>query len=186
MNQTERGDRRCSLLEACFACFCAYGISGTNAKMLAEACGISAGNLYTYFDSKEQIIIESTAYCMAKVEADFMKKAPLSFADLDRFLREVPYWTAREHGSKYRFMYQVYTSPPYLACGKEFFRGVNERYTAYARLLAPKLGLPVDILQGLIFTFVRAAVHFALFEDEEYMLSQMQMLRLALKAFKIE
>ena len=81
--------------------------------MLADACGVTNGNLLYYFGSKDNIVIESTAHCMAKVEDDFMARAPTSFADIERFLREMPYVTAKLHGAKYRFMYQVYASPKY-------------------------------------------------------------------------
>lgn len=86
---------------------------------------MSSGNIFHYFKSKDEIIIESTAYCMAKVEDDFMQNAPESYDDIKRFIKEVPYWTAKQHGEKYRFMYQVYTSPQYRQYGKEFFKGVR-------------------------------------------------------------
>ncbi len=52
----------------------------------------------------------------------------------------MPYLTAKLHGAKYRFMYQVYSGPKYREYGKEFFKGVNRRYRKYAEQLAPKLG----------------------------------------------
>lgn len=80
-------------------------------------------------------------------------------------------------------MHQVYTHPKYIEHGKKFFEGVSERYTEYARQLSPKLGIPVDILSGFIFIFVRAAVHYALFEDEYYL--EMQMKALKVSVFSI-
>ena len=50
---------------------------------------------------------------MSKVEDDFMAKAPTDVEDLWRFIDEIPYWTAKKHGKKYRLMYQVYTHPKY-------------------------------------------------------------------------
>ena len=169
-------NKREELLSVCFDCFCKYGIEATSTLKLAEACGMSSGNIFHYFRSKDEIIIESTAYCMAKVEDDFMQHAPENFDDIKRFLKEVPYWTAKQHGEKYRFMYQVYTSPQYRQYGKEFFKGVRERYTDYAKSLEPKLGIPWRVLQSLIYIFVRASVHYALFEDEVYLLAQTRLL----------
>ena len=60
----------------------------------------------------------------------------------------MPVLTAKLHGAKYRFMYQVYASPKYREYGKAFFQGVNIRYDQYARQLSGKLGLPVDLIQG--------------------------------------
>ncbi|MEG2082915.1 MAG: TetR/AcrR family transcriptional regulator, partial [Oscillospiraceae bacterium] len=117
-----------------------------------------------------------TAHCMSKVEAEFMALSPKNASDIKRFFDEAPYWSAKHHGKKYRFMYQVYTSPKYLEYGKLFFKGVEQRYTEYAKQLEPRLNIPWEVIQPMIFTFVRASVHFALFEDELYMKSQMNLL----------
>ena len=176
-------DLRIKMLEKCFDCFCQNGLENTSTRKLAEACGMTDGNIFHYFTSKDEIIIKSTAYCMAKVEDDFMEQAPKDMADIKRFLEEVPYWTAKKHGKKYRFMYQVYASPKYREYGKEFFKGVNIRYHNYAELLSGKLGMPADFIQGMTYLFVRACVHFALFEDEDYLQLQLNAIRTSLRAF---
>lgn len=176
-------ERRIAFLETCFEVFCKNGLERTSLKMLAEACGVTNGNLLYYFDSKDNIVIDSTAHCMAKVEDDFMARAPRSFEDIERFLREMPYITAQLHGEKYRFMYQVYASPRYREHGIEFFRGVNVRYHQYAQLLSGKLGMPADFIQGMIYVFVRACVHYAMFEDEAYLQLQLGAIRTSLGAF---
>ena len=176
-------ERRIELLKICFDTFCESGLENTGMKKLADACGITNGALIYYFGSKDNLVIESTAYCMAKVEDDFMANAPTSFEDIERFLREMPYLTAKMHGAKYRFMYQVYASPKYREYGKEFFKGVNVRYHEYAVQLAKKLGMPADFIQGMTYIFVRACVHYALFEDEEYLKLQLGAIRTSLRLF---
>lgn len=175
MRTKNLGERE-RLLEICFDCFCRNGLEGTSTKMLAEACGMSSGNIFHYFATKDEIIIESTARCMAKVEDDFMANAPQNVADIRRFLKEIPYWTAEKHGAKYRFMYQVYSSPKYRQYGTDFFKGVTMRYTEYAKLLERKLGIPWQVIRPLIYIFVRACVHYALFEDEEYLQPQLALI----------
>lgn len=187
MNDPKRNpERKIELLEICFDTFCKYGLENTGMKKLADACGITNGALIYYFGSKDNLVIESTAYCMAKVEDDFMANAPTSFEDIERFLREMPYLTSKLHGAKYRFMYQVYASPKYRQYGKEFFKGVNVRYHEYAVQLSKKLGMPVDFIQGMTYIFVRACVHFALFEDEEYLSLQLGAIRTSLRLFAKE
>ena len=151
-------------------------------KMLSEACGVTNAALVYYFGTKDAIVVEATAHCMAKVEDDFMAKAPTNYGDIARFLREMPALTAKLHGAKYRFMYQVYASPKYREQGKAFFEGVNVRYGQYARQLSDRLGLPADFIQGMIYCFVRACVHYAFFEDEEYLNLQLDAIRTALTA----
>ena len=112
-----------------------------------------------------------------------MAKAPTDVEDLWRFVDEIPYWTAEKHGKKYRLMYQVYTHPKYREYGKKFFAGVDKRYTEYAKELEQKLGIPYEKLTPLIFIFIRACVHYALFEDEFYLKSQIAVLKEALELF---
>lgn len=164
-------------MEKCFECYAENGLTGTGIQALADACGCTKANLYTYFKNLDELIIESTAYCMAKVEGDFMEKAPIDPKDVMRFIEEVPYWTARKHGKKYRLMYQIYTHPKYIEYGKKFFEGVNERYTRYAKLLEPKIGIPYTTITPLI------CVHYAMFEDEYYLKSQMEVLKQGVALF---
>ncbi len=172
-------EKKREIMEKCYECYCDNGLRDTGIKELGRYCGMTSANLYAYFDSVDDLIVQSTAYCMAKVEDDFMELAPKNPRDILRFINEIPYWTAKNHGKKYRLMYQVYTHPKYIEHGKVFFEGVNERYTEYAKRLSPVLGIPADVLSGFIFIFVRAAVHYALFEDEYYLKMQMKSLKLS-------
>ena len=112
-----------------------------------------------------------------------MEKAPENLSELEEFIRNIPYWTAERHGKKYRLMYQVYTHPKYREYGMEFFQGVNRRYLEYAGQLEQKLGIPADILCPMIFIFIRACVHFALFEDEYYLQMQLRVLKMSIEMY---
>lgn len=176
-NEEQFQAKKIELMEKCYECYAENGLNSVGIRGLAKACNTNPSVLYTYFDDLDDLIVQSTAYCMSKVEDDFMKESPKNAEDVMRFIEEIPYWTARKHGKKYRLMYQVYTHPKYIEHGKRFFEGVNERYTEYAKQLEPKIGIPYNILTPLIFIFVRASVHYALFGDEYYMKSQMEVLR---------
>lgn len=170
-------------MEKCFECYAEYGFSGVGIKSLAKACGYTSASFYTYFDNLDDLIIQATAHCMSKVEDEFMAIAPTNPKDVERFINEMPYWTAKKHGKKYRLMYQIYTHPKYIEHGKKFFEGVNHRYTEYAKLLEDKIGIPYDITTPLIFILIRASVHYALFEDEYYLQSQLNVVKLGIRMF---
>ena len=74
-------------------------------------------------------------------------------------------------------MYQIYTHPRYREYGQKFFEGVDKRYTEYAKQLEGKLDIPYQKLTGLIYILIRASVHYALFEDEFYLKSQIAVLK---------
>lgn len=162
--EQQHNERKRELMEKCFECYAENGLTGTGIKALADACGCTKANLYSYFKNLDELIIESTAYCMEKVEDDFMEMAPTDPKDVVRFVKEIPYWTAKKHG-------------------KKFFEGVNERYTEYAKLLEPKIGIPYTVITPLIFIFVRACVHYAMFEDEYYLQTQMEVLKQGVALF---
>ena len=177
INVKKHEAKKTHIMMKCFECYAEHGLSSVGIKGLAEACGISSGNLYSYFENLDDLIIQSTEYCMSKVEDEFMAKAPSNASDLWRFIDEIPYWTAEKHGKKYRLMYQIYTHPKYREYGQKFFKGADRRYTEYAKQLEGKLGIPYEKLTGLIYMLVRASVHYALFEDEFYLKSQIDVLK---------
>ena len=183
VNEEARRHKEIEIMETCFDSYAENGFTSVGVKAIAKACGCSGASLYQYFDNLDDLIIQSTEYCMSKVEDEFMAKAPTDVEDLWRFMDEIPYWTAKNHGKKYRLMYQVYTHPKYREYGQKFFKGVDERYTEYAKRLEPKLGIPHEKLTPLIFILIRACVHYALFEDEFYMKSQIDILKETLELF---
>ena len=183
VNKEARRAKQIEIMEGCFDCYAKNGLAGVGVKAISEACGCNVASIYQYFENLDDLIIQSTEYCMSKVEDDFMAKAPTDVDDLWRFIEEIPYWTTRKHGAKYRLMYQVYTHPKYREYGQKFFKGVDERYTEYARSLEDKIGIPYQKLTPLIFIMVRACVHYALFEDEFYLKSQIEVLKETLVLF---
>ncbi len=182
-NEERYSSRKQELMEKCFECFAENGLSGVGIRALAQHCDCNVAVFYNYFTDLDDLIVQSTEYCMSMVEDDFMAKAPTDIEDLWRFVDEIPYWTAQKHGKKYRLMYQVYTHPKYLEYGKQFFAGVDRRYTEYAKLLEGNLGIPYDIITPLIFILIRACVHYALFEDEFYLQTQIKVLKESIQLY---
>ena len=183
VNEQARREKRIDIMEKCFDCYAEHGLTEVGVKTIAEACGCNVASLYQYFENLDDIIVQSTEYCMSKVEEDFMAKAPTDVEDLWRFIDEIPYKKKKKHGKKYRLMYQVYTHPKYREYGKKFFAGVDKRYTDYAKSLEEKLGIPYEKLTPLIFILIRACVHYALFEDEFYLNAQIDILKESLELF---
>lgn len=53
----------------------------------------------------------------------------------------------------------------------------------HAKLLEPKNGIPYTTITSLIFIFVRACVHYAMFENEYYLKAQMEVLKQGVALF---
>ena len=97
-NETYYKAKKTEIMERSFACYCENGFSGTGIQKLADACGMTKPNFYTYFDNVEDLVIQSTQHCMTKIEDEFMSKAPEDPDELIAFLEELPYWTEQKHG----------------------------------------------------------------------------------------
>lgn len=175
--------KKTEMMTKAFECFSENGVQGTGIRALGKYCGFNHSMIYTYFKNLDELIIQSIEHGMIKVEEDVLTKAPKSVEDIERFIDEIPYWTAKKHGKKYRLMYQVYTQPKYREYGKKFFDGINQRYTEYAERSAENLGISVDILRPMIFVFIRACVHYALYEDEFYLNEQLKYLKMSIPLF---
>ena len=169
------------LMEKCYDCYAENGLASVGIRKLAESCGCSSAVLYIYFRDLDDLIVQSTAYCMKKVEDDFMAKAPTDPQDLMRFIDEIPYWTARQHGKKYRLMYQS-TPPKYIATASSSSRGQPPLHRI-RQIAGAKLGIPYTTITPLIFILIQTCVHYAMFEDECYLQSQMEALKQAIRLF---
>lgn len=183
LNVEVHNRKKAFIMEHVFDCYAEYGLGNIGVPVLAKACEMSEANFYRYFDSLDDLIIQATEHYMTKVEDEFMSLAPKSADDIERFINEIPYWTAQNHGKQYRLMYQIYTNPKFREHGKKFFEGVNKRYSDYAQSLSEKIGFSAEVLRPMIFVFVRACVHYALYEDEFYLQEQLRFLKQSIALF---
>lgn len=183
-NEEQFQRKKTELMEKCYECFAENGLYGVGIRALGKYCGCNSAVLYTYFKDLDDLIVRATEHCMSQVEDDFMAKVPTSEKELEKFIDEIPYWTAEKHGKKYRLMYQIYTHPKYFEHGKKFFDGVNQRYTEYAKMLEASIGIPYEVITPLIFIFIRACVHYALFGDEFYLKAQIGVLKQGIGMFR--
>ena len=91
-------EKKEQIMQSCFECFAENGLYGTGIASLAKHSNIPKSTLYVYFSSIDELITQSTEYCMSKIEGDFMLKSPKSIDDVEAFIDDVPYWTAERHG----------------------------------------------------------------------------------------
>jgi len=86
-----QSDRRDDILEAAERCFVRSGFHQTSMQEICAEAGMSAGNLYRYFPSKESIIAGIAERDRAEVGQDFAQ------ADLSKGLFAVLEGMARHH-----------------------------------------------------------------------------------------
>ncbi|MGN1275623.1 MAG: hypothetical protein ACI4UK_01345 [Floccifex sp.] len=109
VNEEARRTKTIKIMEKYFDCYAKNGFTSVGVKAIADTCGCSVANLY--LDNLDDLIVKSTEYCMTGGEDEFMAKAPTDVENLWRFIDEIPYWTAKKHGKKYRLMYRFILTP---------------------------------------------------------------------------
>ena len=65
VNEQARREKRIDIMEKCFDCYAEHGLTEVGVKTIAEACGCNVASLYQYFENLDDIIVQSTEYCMS-------------------------------------------------------------------------------------------------------------------------
>lgn len=58
MAQTLKPEKREAILKAARTLFCTFGYNETGMRDIAQEAGMTCGNIYHYFDDKEEIYLE--------------------------------------------------------------------------------------------------------------------------------
>ena len=77
VNEEARRAKKIEIMEKCFDCYADNGLTVVGVKAIADACGCNVASLYQYFDNLDDLIIQSTEYCMSKVEDEFYMKSQI-------------------------------------------------------------------------------------------------------------
>ncbi|MCP4934675.1 MAG: TetR/AcrR family transcriptional regulator [bacterium] len=85
-------DKKLEILEAAQACFVRKGFHNTTMQDICQQAGMSAGNIYRYFDSKE-VIIEAFAADELQWMSTAINDVPSS-PDMLQAIVDTVYWTA--------------------------------------------------------------------------------------------
>ena len=64
MNKEACRAKKINIMEKCYDCYADHGFYGTGVKALAKYCGCNGASFYQYFKNLDDLIIQSTAYCM--------------------------------------------------------------------------------------------------------------------------
>src|ERR1700704_2883879 len=88
-NAQAQADRRDEILAAAQRCFVRSGFHGASMQDICAEAGMSPGNLYRYFPSKEAIIAGITERCRAQAAADFdaIENAPSFYEGIGAMAR---------------------------------------------------------------------------------------------------
>jgi TetR/AcrR family transcriptional regulator, repressor for uid operon len=153
-NTQLRSDRRAEILAASQRCFAQNGFHQTSMQEICAAAGMSPGNLYRYFPSKEAIIAGIAERDRAEVgaqlaNAQFTTDFFATFAALARhhFVER----TAEEVGLCAEIMSESRRNPTIAKIMQDFDDEVKERLVSMLRAAAKRGDIRADIdFEGVV------------------------------------
>lgn len=154
-------ERQIRILNAAERCFARAGFHRTTMADIAGEAGMSAGNLYRYFDSKDEVVAQLCARDRAEIAQGFiaMVAAPDPFAAFEALLRHYLVEEPRERSMLIPEIWAEAARNPRIAeIGRAFDTDIREKMTAFLRDLVGR-GLASDSVDhtGLI-EFVMVSV----------------------------
>lgn len=137
LSDGQREQKKKELLAKCFELFVKQGLENTSLNELAAYCDVHKSTMYSYLESKDEIVIECAK--MHMLELDNMFKNV--FKNPPDTLKEVlqhGFDKIVEEKSKLRFVYQVISSPLY---GEQAQKVLSSIYMKYMDYSGPISGL---------------------------------------------
>lgn len=141
-----------------------HGIENSSLRSIATGIGYSPSNLYNYFESKDDCIIEIAKYGFAKAANALLKYALKNVPDLkyffDTFLDEVD-----KNIDDLRAVYQVATSPIYGERMRQEAEKLQPIYHKFIKKLSEITYCKEELLLPSVFNFISIILDYAVWYD---------------------
>lgn len=175
------GKMREEILRNAFTYLSETGLEQVNVRELGKRLrGGSFSTLYTYFDDKDDCLVEATRYGLQMVSERLFSYARKHFTDLDvlfsGLLDEVDKWKPA-----LRFIYQIAASPVY---GVRIRAMDGDAVSAYAKeiqKMADIAGCSAQAITPVIYNIIAVILGYVIWGNRPLAETQMQGLKIILK-----
>lgn len=173
------------VLDVSFDYLTKNGLENTSMRDLCNGIGMSLGSMYYWFDSKEDIVVNSAEYGLSKVAGKLFEYAFDTIHDLKAFFDG--FLDVVDQNKEYlKFVYQVATSPFYGDRVRKKADGLNETYEKYIRKLSDIIRVPYDKLFPIVFLVISTMLDYVVWEDYDISKIQFDYLYNTLKQMVLE
>lgn len=135
LSDEQREQKKQELLAKCFELFVKQGLENTSLNELAAYCDVHKSTMYSYLESKDEIVIECAKMHMLELDKMFktvFKNPPTTIKEvLQHGFEKIV-----EEKSKLRFVYQVISSPLYGELAQKELSLIYMKYVDYSEPLA--------------------------------------------------
>ncbi|ADU29000.1 TetR/AcrR family transcriptional regulator [Evansella cellulosilytica] len=80
------------ILEAAIKLFSIKGFDATSIQDIANECGIAKGSFYSYFKSKDVLLLETLNYYFSNIESRVKTVGEMDLAPRDKFVKQLAYF----------------------------------------------------------------------------------------------
>lgn len=135
LSDGQREQKKKELLEKCFELFVKQGLENTSLNELAAYCNVHKSTMYSYLESKDEIVIECAKVHMLELDNmfnDLFKNPPNTLKEM----LQRGFGMIVEEKSKLRFVYQVISSPLYGEQAQKELSSIYMKYIDYSETIA--------------------------------------------------
>lgn len=163
------------ILDISFGYLKEHGLENTSIRDLAQETGMSLGSIYYWFESKDDLIINSIKYGLSKSSLRIFNHAFDTIGNLEMFIENIMNIINEEQKSL-RIVFQAATSPIYGDIIRKNAQPLNSSYDECIEILANNINASYEEVKPVVYLFVATVLDYVVWDDYEFSKSQLEYL----------
>jgi len=173
-------EKRTDVADICLDVFIKYGLSKTTNRIICRECKMAQGNFYTYFPSKDDMIIACAKSAAGRIsDKVIIPTIKEMFADNPNISLVIK--KARKMMPTMHFLLQVYTEEKYTKSLTQCVQAESENYREYANRMAKEKGVNGEDENYYISMLITAITNFMIFGDETFLRPLLENIKICAK-----
>lgn len=161
------------ILEISFRYLTEHGLENTSIRDLAQETGMSLGSIYYWFESKDDLIINSVKYGLSKSSLKIFNYAFEAIDNVEVFLENIMN-IVQEEQKALRVVFQAATSPVYGDTIRKNAKPLNNSYDECIEILARSMNASYEEIKPIVYLFVATVLDYIVWDDSEFSKSQLE------------
>lgn len=160
------------ILEKSFELFAKKGLESTSINDIAEYCGTYKAALYSFFGSKEGLVMECSSRYLLSIDKKIIEIMDDETPTLRETLRKA-FFVLTNDRNRFRFIYQVISSPNYGKAGRDKLSGIYVKYFEYSDLIAEKYNVSSEKFRPYYLLFIATVHDYCLWENTDFVIEKL-------------
>lgn len=165
LSDEQKQQKKQELLAKCFELFVEQGLENTSLNELVAYCNVHKSTMYSYLESKDEIVIECAKMHMIELNSMFNN----AFENPPKTLKEMlqhAFDMIVEEKRKLRFVYQVISSPLYGELAQRELSSIYMKYIDYSAIIAEMYNVDKIEFRSCFLLFVSTMHDYCMWGNE--------------------